>query len=68
MEQQEGGGRHGCWPSCREREQEGALENGWWRLGVGMKNSQVRGKGTPIYRRWLGLGFLSGLGRAGPRH
>jgi hypothetical protein len=33
--------------------------------GVGVKNCQVQGKGTPIYRRWLGLGFLSGLGRAG---
>jgi hypothetical protein len=32
---------------------------------VGMENSQVS---TPIYRRWLGLGLLSGLGRAGPKH
>jgi hypothetical protein len=28
--------------------------------GVGMKNFQVQGRSTPIYRHGLGLGFLSG--------
>jgi hypothetical protein len=37
--------------------------------GVGMENSQVQGERDHIYRRVLGLGFLSGpngLGWAGP--
>jgi hypothetical protein len=37
--------------------------------GVGVKNCQVQGRSTPIYRKMLGLGFLSGpngLGWAGP--
>jgi hypothetical protein len=33
--------------------------------GVGVKNCKVQEKSAPIYRKWLGLGFLSGLGRAG---
>jgi hypothetical protein len=41
-------------------EEEGR-EYGWWRLGKNggweCKIAQVQGKGTPIYRRWLGLGF-----------
>jgi hypothetical protein len=41
-------------------EEEGK-EYGWWRLGKNggweCKIAQVQGKGTPIYRRWLGLGF-----------
>jgi hypothetical protein len=29
-------------------------------IGVGVQNCQVQGESTPIYRKWLGLGFLSG--------
>jgi hypothetical protein len=45
----------------RRKKAVAAKKNG----GVGVKNCQVQGKSTPIYRKWLGLGFLSGLGRAG---
>jgi hypothetical protein len=53
-------------PRGRNRKREWRLEKveGWE-----CKIAQVQGKGTPIYRRWLGLGFLSGpigLGWAGP--
>jgi hypothetical protein len=37
--------------------EEGLLENGWWRLGVGMENSQMQVRGIRIYRETLGLGF-----------
>jgi hypothetical protein len=29
-------------------------------IGVGVQNCQVQGESTPIYRKWLGLGFHSG--------
>ena len=37
-------------------------------IGVGMQNDQGQGRGIRIYRETLGLGLLSGLGRAGPKH
>jgi hypothetical protein len=33
-----------------------------WRLGGLVENFQVQGRSTSIYRKMLGLGFLSGLG------
>jgi hypothetical protein len=42
-----------------------------WRLGGEMENFQFARERAPIYRRALGLGFLSGpigLGWAGPKH
>jgi hypothetical protein len=40
-------------------------------IGVGVQNCQVQGESTPIYRKWLGLGFFSGpsgLGWIWPKH
>ena len=39
--------------------------------GVGVQNCQVQGESTPIYRKWIGLGFFSGPNWAGlgwPKH
>jgi hypothetical protein len=50
-------------------------ENGWWRLGEiegwEWKNTPNAKRGTPIHRKLLGLGFLSGpigLGWIWPKH
>jgi hypothetical protein len=54
-----------CGEEDREKKKVATREN----RGVGMENSQVQGERDPIYRRVLGLGFLSGpngLGWAGP--
>jgi hypothetical protein len=42
-------------------------------IGLGVQNCQVQGESTPIYRKWLGLGFFrgpNGLGfnGLGPKH
>jgi hypothetical protein len=40
-------------------------------IGVGVQNCQVQGESTPIYRKWLRLGFFSGpsgLGWIWPKH
>jgi hypothetical protein len=57
------------WEDCCFHGEEGLLENSWWRLGVGMENSQMQVRGIRIYRHVLGLGFQMGpigLGWAGP--
>jgi hypothetical protein len=32
------------------------------KIGVGVQNASNCKERAPIYRKWLGLGFLSGLG------
>jgi hypothetical protein len=63
------GVREGAWAAA-VREKTGKEKVAARRIrGVGVQNSQGQGRSTPIYRKMLGLGFLSGpngLGWAGP--
>jgi hypothetical protein len=48
------GGRRG---ECRLGRRKGEM---LWRLGGWVENFKVQGRSTSIYRKWLGIGFLSG--------